>query len=217
MQNLPNTMKYPILLYISFLLLTGIGPATFAQPPSDMTASLKSYVSEKYPQHTFDEFLYVSVDSQRMYLISDWKIKESYVISTGKNGTGNLSGSNKTPLGLHKIAAKYGDKLKPGAILKSRQFTGRIAPIYTDETDAKTDDVTTRILWLKGLETGINSGKNDKGQLVDSYKRYIYIHGTPEEGLLGKPASHGCVRMVNTEVVSLYELVAVGTLVLIGD
>lgn len=210
-------MKYASFLFACMLFLIGSGTPTLAQQPNEMLQSLKSYVSEKYPSHTFDEFLYVSVDSQRMYLISDWKIKDSYIISTGKNGAGNLSGSNKTPLGLHKIAAKYGDDLPLGAILKSRQYTGRIAKIYTDQTDAKTDDVTTRILWLKGMEAGVNLGKNARGQLVDSYKRYIYIHGTPEEGLLGKPASHGCVRMVNAEVAALYPQTRVGMLVLIGD
>ena len=75
---------------------------------------------------------------------------------------------------------------------------------------SKTDDITSRILWLDGLEKGLN-----KGEGIDSFKRYIYIHGTSEEGRLGSPASHGCIRMKNKEVIGLYEKIKIGTLVLI--
>lgn len=91
-----------------------------------------------------------------------------------------------------------------------RVFYGDIATIYTDETKSKTDDVTSRIFWLEGMEKGKN-----KGEGIDSYKRYIYIHGTSEEGRLGTPASHGCIRMKNKDVIGLYKLIEVGTLVLI--
>jgi lipoprotein-anchoring transpeptidase ErfK/SrfK len=91
-----------------------------------------------------------------------------------------------------------------------RIFYGEIATIYTDGSKSKTDDVTSRIFWLEGLEKGKN-----KGDGIDSYKRYINIHGTTEEGLLGKPASHGCIRMKNKEVIDLYKIIEVGTLVLI--
>jgi len=91
-----------------------------------------------------------------------------------------------------------------------RVFYGQIATLYNDKTKSKTDDVTSRIFWLEGLEIGKN-----KGEGIDSYKRYIYIHGTSEEGRLGEPASHGCIRMKNKEVIDLYKLIEVGTLVLI--
>ena len=91
-----------------------------------------------------------------------------------------------------------------------RIFTGEIATIYTDTRRSPTDDITSRILWLEGLEEGIN-----KGEGIDSFKRYIYIHGTSEEGRLGMPASHGCIRMKNKEVIDLFKLIEVGTLVLI--
>ena len=91
-----------------------------------------------------------------------------------------------------------------------RVYSGQIATIYTDQTKSKTDDVTSRILWLEGLEKGLN-----KGAEIDSYKRYIYIHGTSEEGRLGTPASHGCIRMKNKEVIELYDKIKIGTLVLI--
>jgi len=91
-----------------------------------------------------------------------------------------------------------------------RVFYGDIATIYTDNTKSKTDDVTSRIFWLDGMEKGKNKGKG-----IDSYLRYIYIHGTSEEGRLGKPASHGCIRMKNKAIIDLYKLIEVGTLVLI--
>ena len=91
-----------------------------------------------------------------------------------------------------------------------RIYYGSIANIYTDSTRSKTDDVTSRILWLEGMEEGKN-----KGQGIDSYERYIYIHGTSEEGRLGTRASHGCIRMKNKDVIDLYRIIEVGTLVLI--
>ena len=94
--------------------------------------------------------------------------------------------------------------------MKSRVFYGDIATIYNDTTKSKTDDITSRIFWLEALEQDKNKGKG-----IDSYKRYIYIHGTSEEGRLGTPASHGCIRMKNKEVIDLFKIVKVGTLVLI--
>jgi hypothetical protein len=205
------SMKYLIFTLLIFWLM----PA-FTQPAQeDLTAFLKSYVATHYPDHPFDRLLFVSLKTQRMYHFEGWQLQRDYIISGAAKGAGNLSGSNQTPTGLHTVAACYGDGLPLGAILKARRYTGKVANIYTDATDLEEDDVTTRILWLKGEEPGINRGKNAKGQKVDSYQRYIYIHGTPEEGLLGKPASHGCIRMKNAEVADLYEKVSVGTSVLI--
>ena len=91
-----------------------------------------------------------------------------------------------------------------------RIFHGEIATVYKDTTKSITDDITSRILWLEGIEIGKNKGEN-----IDSYRRHIYIHGTSEEGRLGTPASHGCIRMKNKDVIDLYKMVEVGTLVLI--
>ena len=95
-------------------------------------------------------------------------------------------------------------------MLDSREFTGEIARIYTDKTNVEDDVVSTRILWLQGLEPGVNRG----GQ-VDTYERYIYLHGTAEEGLLGTPASHGCIRLSNRDILWLYRHIPVGSLVYI--
>ena len=91
-----------------------------------------------------------------------------------------------------------------------RVFYGNIATIIHDTSRSKTDDVTSRILWLDGQEQGYNKGGN-----VDSYTRYIYIHGTSEEGRLGTPSSHGCIRMKNKDIIELYDKIKLGTLVLI--
>ncbi len=155
-------------------------------------------------------FIKVSVGEQKLYLIEKDNILKTYPVSCSSYGLGSKAGSNKTPQGKHFIITKHGKNAPLGTIFESRINTGRIARIYTDNTDLEKDDVTTRVLRLSGLEAGIN-----KGAGVDSFNRYIYIHGTPEEGLIGKPASHGCIRMKNKDVVELFDLVNTGTVVYI--
>ena len=154
--------------------------------------------------------IFVSIDAQKLYLIKKNVIIKSYSISSSEYGIGNKNGSNKTPLGLHKIARKIGEKTPINGRMIARVFTGETSIIYLDGSRSKTDDITSRILWLQGEEDGINKGEN-----IDSFKRYIYIHGTSEEGLIGQPASHGCIRLKNKDVIDLYKDVAIGTLVLI--
>ena len=158
----------------------------------------------------YDILLFVSIENQKMYRIQSNDIIETYDISTSKYGIGNQMGSNKTPTGLHKINSKHGHKTPINGRMIGRVFYGQIAKIFSDTTTSKTDDITSRILWLEGLENGINKGDN-----IDSYKRYIYIHGTSEEGRIGIPSSHGCVRMKNKDVIDLFNEVAIGTFVLI--
>ena len=157
-----------------------------------------------------EEVIYISIKQQKLYHIQNNTIIKEYIISSSAFGIGSKAGSNKTPIGLHCIKEKYGGKTPLNGEMRERVFQGNIATIYTDQTKSKTDDITSRILWLEGLEKGKNSGKG-----IDSFDRYIYIHGTSEEGRLGKPASHGCIRMKNKEVIDLYKIVEVGTLVLI--
>ena len=161
---------------------------------------------------SFDEILYVSLSDQKMHHIKADKIIGTYIISSSRYGIGNQSGSQKTPLGLHRIKEKIGDDTPLNGRMEGRVFHGEIATIYTDQTKSMTDDVTTRILYLEGLEEGKN-----KGEGVDSYERYIYIHGTSEEGFLGRPASHGCIRMKNIEILELYDKVKINTLVYISS
>ncbi|ANJ66484.1 hypothetical protein A9404_03005 [Halothiobacillus diazotrophicus] len=157
-------------------------------------------------------FIVVSVKAQRLYLFMNGKLSTSYPISSSAFGVGNAAGSNRTPLGLHKIAEKFGNNEPIGMIFKSRRPTGDLAKILTQPVKGEGDDVTTRIMWLQGLEPGVNEGPG-----IDSHARYIYIHGTPEEGLIGTPESHGCIRMKNQQVIALFNQVPVGTLVDIID
>jgi len=185
------------------LLLTSFSAFLFGQNPIEIT--------QKYQKETvIKEIVFVSIEKQKLYHIKNNKIISEFIISSSAYGTGNKAGSNKTPLGLHKVKQKYGDNTPINGRMKGRVYYGEIAAIYRDNTKSKTDDVTTRILWLEGLEHGRN-----KGEGIDSFKRYIYIHGTSEEGRLGTPASHGCIRMKNKDVSDLYKIIEVGTLVLI--
>jgi len=149
-----------------------------------------------------NSLLYVNIDKQSMYLLKKGTISRAFKISTSYYGTGSETNSFKTPLGKHEIYKKIGEDLPINAILKGRVWNGAIANVITDDIDTDFDHVTSRILWLDGLEEGKN-----KGAGVDSRSRYIYIHGTAEEGLIGKPASDGCIRMYNSEVIELFGLV----------
>ena len=129
-----------------------------------------------------------------------------YPVSTAKNGPGELLDSECTPRGKHRIAEKIGDGTPENSVFVGRKPTGEI---YSDEyakSQAERDWILTRILWLEGCEPGRNQG----GKL-DSKKRYIYIHGTPESTDMRVPGSRGCIRMRNADIVSLFELVEVGT------
>lgn len=126
-----------------------------------------------------------------------------YKVSTSKFGIGNAVNSYKTPLGWHKVTERFGDNAKPGSIFSSRSFTGKVIPQNKWSDDKSDDYVLTRIMWLTGLEPGINSGNG-----IDSHDRCIYIHGTNQEHLIGSPASHGCIRMTNKDVIQLFNLTA---------
>ena len=192
-----------MLKYFNLILISFISISTFAQD-----AIIKK--AESYLAEDFQELVFISIKKQKLYHIKNNKIVNKYIISSSKYGVGNQEGSNKTPLGLHKIKEKHGEKTPINGRMIGRIFYGNIAKIYTDKTQSKTDDITTRILWLEGLEKGKNLGPG-----IDSYERYIYIHGTSEEGKLGEPASNGCIRMKNKDIFDLYKKLEVGTLVLI--
>lgn len=149
----------------------------------------------------------VDISEQQLYLhcsYADGKEEvKTYPVSTSKYGIGNKAGSDKTPLGQHIIKQKIGDGAPEGTIFKARKNTGKIAEMNAPGAG---DLVTTRIMWLSGLEPGKNSGRG-----IDSHKRYIYIHGTAEEEKIGTPASHGCVRMYNRDAIDLFERVSEGT------
>ncbi len=186
-----------------------------AHPPT-FTWSLKDTLDDletRFPKSSTDPLIIISISEQRLALLEKKQVKKIYTISSAKAGTGNLSGSYKTPLGIHAISQKIGANTKLDTIFKARIDTHKIAKILTEpnqESDA--DNITSRILWLDGLEEGFN-----KGGGVDSHDRFIYIHGTDEEGRLGTPVSHGCIRMGNLDIAELFGLVSVGTLVVIVE
>ena len=152
----------------------------------------------------------VDISEQRLYLVKNKKILKSYPISSSKYGEGSIQNSFKTPLGMHEIRTKIGHNAIENTIFVARADTNKSAKIIKDVIDTEDDHVTSRILWLDGLELGRN-----KGEGIDSYNRYIYIHGTHEEGLIGQKASHGCIRMFNNDVIDLFDRVQEGTYVLI--
>lgn len=155
--------------------------------------------------------LLVSIEYQKLFVLYNKIVNNQYLISTSTLGIGNQSGSNQTPLGIHRICEKFGDNAEVGSIFKARINTGTIATILTRSYEVSSaDNITSRILRLTGLEEGVN-----KGGSIDSYERYIYIHGTDEEGRLGTPASHGCIRMANTDVIELFNMTPVDSLLVI--
>ena len=163
---------------------------------------LQSIASIDQSFNQLESLLYVDIDNQNMFFLKKGTVFKVYKISSSYYGTGSEVNSLKTPLGKHEIYRKLGQNLPVNAILKGRVWNGAIANIITEEVDTDFDHVTSRILWLDGLEVGKNKGKG-----IDSRSRYIYIHGTAEEGLIGKPASDGCIRMYNSDVIELFELV----------
>ena len=152
----------------------------------------------------------VSITHQRLLVLEDGVPAGSYIISSSRYGAGSESGSYRTPIGQHRIKKKIGDEAALGTIFKSRENTQQIAEIIHEPVVTNDDFVTSRIMWLDGQEEGLNRGEG-----IDSYSRYIYIHGTHEEGLLGQPASKGCIRMFNADVIELYDMLPVGALVVI--
>jgi len=145
----------------------------------------------------------ISVPDQRMAVYREGQPIRQYSVSTSKFGLGSEDGSNRTPTGKFEIARKIGEGAPAGAVFKDRKPTGEILP-----PDAPgRDPIVTRILWLEGKEPGNRN----------SFGRYIYIHGTPEERNIGRPVSYGCIRMRSRDVIDLYDIVGRGARVEIRD
>jgi hypothetical protein len=160
-------------------------------------------VDEKFNLSS-NQLLVVNGLEQKIYLVGEKIIKKKYDISTSKYGFGNLGRSYKTPLGIHKIHAKYGEDAPIGTIFENREEVGicKINP-----TGRGRVSITSRLMSLEGCEI---ENKN-------TLSRPIYIHGVSNEGLIGKPASHGCIRMRNKDIIKLFDLVEIGTYVYIKE
>jgi hypothetical protein len=158
-----------------------------------------------------DRVLHVRVGPSTLQLRKDGLVVKSYVVSTSKKPPSNVAHSLGTPRGLHEIAERIGAGQPSGMVFKARVPTGRHVSEVSPE-DASQNPVTSRILWLRGLEPGINQGGD-----VDTQKRLIYIHGTHRAGEIGRPMSAGCVLMTDADIIELFEKVRPGDLVWISD
>ena len=147
----------------------------------------------------------INIHEQVLYLLSSNK-NRSYLISTAKNGCGEMMNSGCTPRGKHVICEKMGNGCAPNTVFVGRKATGELYSLSLQKEFPKRDWILTRILWLDGRQININQGGN-----LDSRKRYIYIHGSPDNTAMGKPSSSGCVRMKNHDIIELFDLVEVNT------
>lgn len=153
----------------------------------------------------------ISLDAQTLTLFPDDTSNPlSYPVSTALNGPGERNGSGCTPRGRHYVRAMIGAGAPANAVFVARRPTGEVYSAELARQFPARDWILSRILWLCGLQTGKNRGAG-----VDSFRRFIYIHGTPESEPMGVPRSHGCIRMRNTDVVDLYSRLRPGTPVII--
>jgi lipoprotein-anchoring transpeptidase ErfK/SrfK len=154
----------------------------------------------------------ISISKQQLILFDEEDSIKQYSISTAKNGSGERKNSECTPRGEHIIAEKIGQGAKENSVFVGRIETNELYNSKLRDFHPRRDWILTRILWLSGIE----EGKNKKGD-VDSHDRYIYIHGSPEDIEMGYPGSRGCIRMRNSDVIELFNLVNVGTRVTISE
>ena len=154
----------------------------------------------------------VSIDEQRLQYLESGHVVMDVAVSTAANGPGEIMHSECTPRGRHLIRAKIGAGAPENTVFVGRRASGEIYTPGLKQQHPDRDWMLTRILWLSGLEPGNNRLGNR-----DSMRRYIYIHGCPDEDAMGTPSSHGCVKMRNSEVIKLFDRVPAGTQVLIQE
>lgn len=154
----------------------------------------------------------INIGEQRLRYWENGALMMDVPVSTAKNGAGEQQGSECTPRGEHIIRAKIGGGCAPGTVLVGRRPTGEIYSRELGERFPGRDWILTRILWLSGREPGRNRWGD-----VDSMRRYIYLHGTPDHVVLGVPGSRGCVRMRNSDIIALFDRVPAGTPVIISE
>ncbi|MDR0281500.1 MAG: L,D-transpeptidase [Paucimonas sp.] len=148
------------------------------------------------------DLLHISLADQCLYGFSQGRLVVRLPVSTALNGPGERNGSGCTPRGLHQVRAKIGGGLPQGAVLRGRRWTGETWTPALHEQFPGRDWILTRILWLSGCEPG----RNRLGP-VDTFRRYIYLHGTPDTEPMGVPLSHGCIRLRNADLLNLFDRV----------
>jgi len=157
-----------------------------------------------------DPWVLIEIEHQRLTLMHGERQIAQWPVSTAMNGPGERMDSGCTPRGEHRVRIKVGDGCLPNTVFVGRRATGEI---YSEQLAAQypeRDWILTRIIWLTGAESG-----NNRGAGHDTLRRYIYIHGAPDSASMGVPGSHGCIRMRNADLISLYDQIARGTRVLI--
>ncbi len=160
-----------------------------------------------------ERLLVVRISTATLQFYRGGALVRSYGVSTSKRPPSNVKNSLGTPRGLHEIAERIGAGQPAGMVFKSRVPTGRhYSELLTSEDGINDNLITSRILWLRGLEPGFNRGGE-----VDTYDRYVYLHGTNHNSRIGQPLSSGCVLLRDLDVIELYEQVRVGDLVWIED
>ncbi|WP_347989149.1 L,D-transpeptidase [Methylomonas sp. AM2-LC] len=159
-----------------------------------------------------ERYIDISIAEQRLAVLEMGEISQTFPVSTAKKGAGQRKGSECTPLGWHCIRAKIGGNAVINSVFVGRRATGEIYTPQLAVAEPDRDWILSRILWLGGLEAGINRYGD-----VDTSWRYIYIHGSPDDTVLAGPASHGCIRMLNSDVITLYNWVNVGCRVFIHE
>lgn len=186
-----------------FLLALAVILTASGAPADDLAlAAAHSRLPSRAKLGKNDALLLVLVNEQRMIACFGMKKTKSYRVSTAAAGVGAQANSGKTPPGWHKVHSRFGAKACVGQVFKSRRIVPGHVLTPKDWYDGEGDVISSRILWLEGLEDGVNKSKDGK---IDSFLRYIYIHGTNQERRLGTKASHGCIRMGNNDIVELFE------------
>jgi lipoprotein-anchoring transpeptidase ErfK/SrfK len=182
--------------------LRGVAAATAVRRPYHLLLLVAFFIASCAAPDTRHQIV-ISTREQKLAVLDRGNLMAIYPVSTSKFGLGDWPDSRFTPLGQLEIAKKIGDNAPPGAVFKDRRRTGEI--VLPDSPGR--DPIVTRILWLRGLEP----------QNTNAFTRDIYIHGTPEERLIGTPASYGCIRMRSGDIIKLYDVVGVGAAVTIVD
>jgi len=201
-----NRYRFILAMSAAMLLTAGCASLHFMNAPNKIPeACLATCERLDVPPPKF--VLTVNIAAQTVSLFEDNKFIKKYSCSTSRFGIGQIEGSNRTPLGLHRIAEKIGGGEPAGTVFQSREVVG-----HTSQPGFADAKITTRILWLEGLEPGFNQGGS-----VDSHRRYIYIHGTADQETIGAPASCGCIHLADEDLIPLFDLLPAGTLVWIAE
>jgi hypothetical protein len=166
----------------------------------------------RYREAVQGRWIRIRISTQLLELLEANEVVASYAVSTAVKGIGERMGSEQTPLGRHEVRELIGEGAPVGAVFVGRRATGEICTPELQAANSERDWILSRVIWLSGLEEGRNLGGE-----VDTFARYIYIHGAPDSEPVGEPRSHGCIRMRNSDVIALFDAIEIGTLVQIEE